>query len=177
MLTLSLLEAHWLDVPDPRDDQCAHGTVRLSVGEHEFVTRQDGDLTVCAAALNLLRTLEHDHTSESPVAEGGQLFPCCGFNVWVAGGRFPVFILGCPTGVDLELVHVSSGAVLRGKGREAVVSEQAWRNAVVSFAESVLAFYDREPPRNPVEDMEDRKGWKAFWQEYADRLQRHRVAI
>ena len=43
MLTLSLLEAHWLDAPEPLDDQCAHGTVLLSVGEHELVTAQSGE--------------------------------------------------------------------------------------------------------------------------------------
>jgi len=181
MLTLSLLKAYWLDAPNPLDDQCAHGTVLFSAGEQDLVTPQDGQLTVSAAALNLLRTIEHDHTSESPVSEGGQLFPCCGFNVWVAGERFPVLILGCQNGADIELVHIPSGVALRSGGSESVVSEEAWRSAVVSFAESVLAFYDREPPRNPVEDTEDRKGWQAFWQafwqEYVDRLQRHRVVI
>jgi len=177
MLALSLLEAHWLDAPEPLDDQCAHGTVILSVEGQDLVTPQDGEITVSAAALNLLRTVDHDHTRESPVSEGGQLFPCCGFNVWLAGERFPVLILGCPTGVDLEIVHTANGVVLRGKDREAVVSAQAWRSAVVSFAESVWAFYEREPPRNPIESTEDREGWQAFWQEYAGRLERHRVAI
>lgn len=177
MLTLSLIEAHWLDVPNPLDDQCAHGTVLLTVDEQHLVTPQDGELTVCAAALNLLRTLDHDHTSHSPVSEGGQLFPCCGFNVWLAGERFPVLVLGCPSGVDFEVVHTSSGVALCAKGSEAIVSEQVWRSAVVSFAESVLTFYEREPSRNPIEDAEDRKGWQSFWQEYSERLLRHRVAI
>jgi hypothetical protein len=177
MLSLSLLEAHWLDAPEPLDDQCAHGTVLLSVDGHDLVTPQDGELTVCAAALNLLRTLEHDHTLESPVSEGGQLFPCCGFNVWVAGERFPVLVVGCPTGVDFQVVHTASGVALLGKESESIVPEHTWRGAVVSFAEAVLAFYEREPPRNPIEDAEDRKGWQAFWQEYEDRLERHRVAV
>jgi hypothetical protein len=177
MLSLSLIEPHWLDAPEPLDDQCAHGAVSLSVDGHSFVSPQDGELTVCAAALNLLRTLEHDHTPESPVSEGGQLFPCCGFNVWVAGERFPVLIVGCPTGVDLQVVHDAEGVTLKANGFEACVPEQEWRSAVVSFADEVLAFYEREPPRNPIEDREDRKGWQAFWQEYGDRLERHRVAI
>jgi hypothetical protein len=177
MLSLSLLEVHWLDAPEPLDDQCAHGTVLLSVDGHSLVTPQDGELTVCAAALNLLRTLEHDHTPERPVSEGGQLFPCCGFNVWVAGERFPVLIVGCPTGVDLQVAHAPEGVALRANGFESLVPEHEWRCAVVSFAEAVLAFYEREPPRNPIEDAEDRKGWQAFWQEYSDRLERYRVAI
>lgn len=177
MLILSLFEAHWLDAPDPLDDQCAHGRVLLSVEGHEFVGPQDGEITVSAAALNLLRTIDHDHTREAPVSEGGQLFPCCGFNVWLAGERFPVLIVGCPIGINLEIVHAAHGVVLRSKNHEALVSEQCWRSAVVSFAESVLAFYGREPPRNPIDDPEDQKGWLAFWREYADRLQQNRAAI
>lgn len=85
MLVLSLLQPHWLDAPEPLDDQCAHGKVILSVEGQDFVTPQDGEITVSAAALNLLRTVDHDHTRERPVSEGGQLFPCCGFNVSLAG--------------------------------------------------------------------------------------------
>lgn len=175
MLTLSLLEAHWLHGPELLDDQCAHGRVLLSVDGHDLVRPQDGEITVCAAALNLLRTLEHDHTPENPVSEGGQLFPCCGFDVSVAGGRFPVWVLGCPTGVDFQVVHSADGVALGRKGPEFLVAEQDWRSAVVSFADAVLAFYEGEPPRNPVEDAESRKGWQAFWKEYGDRLERHRA--
>ena len=177
MLTLSLLEAHWLDSPEPLDDQCAHGTVRMSVGEHVLVSPEDGEFTVSAAALSLLRTLDHDHTPNVLVAEGSQLFPCCGFNVWLAGDRFPVLVVGCPSGVDMEIVHRPAGVAICGKGVETIVPDSAWRNAVVSFARSVLAFYEREPPRNPIADANDREGWQAFWEEYADRLKRHDVAI
>lgn len=96
MLTPSLVEAHWLDQPEPLDDQCTHGAVLLSIDGHRLVAPQGGERTVSSAALNLLRTLVHDHTLESPVTEGGPLFPCCGFNVWVAGERFRVLISGCP---------------------------------------------------------------------------------
>lgn len=177
MLVLSLLEAHWLDAPEPLDDQCAHGKVTLSVEGQDFVTPQDGEITVSAAALNLLRTVDHDHTRESPVSEGGQLFPCCGFNVLLTGDRFPVLILGCPKGVDLEIVHTVNGVVLRREDREALVSEHTWQRAVVSFADAVLEFYEREQRRNPIQNTEDREGWQAFWQEYAGRLERLRVAV
>lgn len=177
MLTLSLLEAHWIDSQKPGDDQCAHGTVLLSVAGHELVTPLDGELTVSAAALHLLRTLEHDHIPGSAVSVGGHLFPCCGFNVWVASERFPVVVVGCPSGVDFELIHRSGGVSLRNKGTELFVPDSEWRNAVVSFAESVLAFYQREAPRSPIEVEEDMVGWQAFWQEYGDRLERHRVAV
>jgi len=177
MVSLSLLEIHWLDAPNPLDDQCAHGTVEMSVCGKLLVSREDGEITVSAAALNLLRTLENDHTLELPVSEGGQLFPCCGFNVWLAGERFPVMVWGCPTGVDVEVLHTSAGVTIRGKGTESTVPEHAWRSAVVDFARSVLAFYEHEAPRNPIEDHNDRDGWHAFWKEYKERIRQSGVAI
>lgn len=177
MVTLTLLDAHWLDAPEPLDDQCAHGTVDLSVCDQQLVSPEDGEITVSAAALNLLRTLDNDHTPELPVSEGGQLFPCCGFNVWLAGERFPVLVMGCPTGVDIQVLHSSAGVTIRGKATEVTVPEHDWRSAVVSFARSVLAFYEHEPPRNPIEDRNDREGWHAFWQEYKERLQHGGTAI
>jgi len=174
MLTLTLVEPHWLVTTDhPLDDQCAHGTVHLSVLDQVLISPVDGEITVSAAALNLLRTIDHGHTPDSPVAEGGQLFPCCGFNVWLGGARFPVVVAGCPSGIEMEVSHNASGVVLRRAGVEALVSEQDWRRAVVSFARSVQAFYASEPPRNLIQDLEEREGWQAFWEEFAERLQRH----
>ena len=78
MLALSLLNAHWLDAPEPIDDQCAHGTVILSVEGQDFVTPQDGEITVSAAALNLLRTVDHDHPLIEPGTSSGKpLGPQC----------------------------------------------------------------------------------------------------
>lgn len=175
MLILSLLEAHWLDGPEPRHDQCAHGTVLLSVDGHTLVAPEDGEFTVSAAALNLLRTLDHDHTKDNPVSEGGQLIPCCGFNVWLVGERFPVFVVGCLDGIDLQVVHAAEGVRLTRQATECLVPSHAWRRAVVSFAEAVLAFYAGQPPRHPVEDADDCEAWQAFWNEYHERLQRHRA--
>lgn len=177
MVSLSLLEAHWLDAANPLDDQCAHGTVEMLVCGELLVSPEDGEITVSAAALNLLRTLDNDHTLELPVSEGGQLFPCCGFNVWLAGNRFPVLVVGCPSGVDMEVLHTSAGVTIRGKGTEVTVPEHAWRSAVVAFARSVLDFYERAAPRNSIENRNDREGWRAFWQEYQERIQQSGVAI
>ena len=177
MLTLSLLDVHWLDATDPLDDQCAHGTVKLEIGDQVLISPEDGEITVSAAALNLLRTLDRDHASGRPVAEGCQLFPCCGFSVWLGGERFPVLIVGCPSGVEMDVSHTTAGVAVRSKGVESVVSEHAWQSAVISFARSVLAFYEREAPRNPIQDTDAREGWRAFWKEYGERLHRHSVAV
>lgn len=178
MPTLTLVEPHWVDKNTPMDDQCAHGRVLLSVHGHELVTPQDGDFTVSAAALHLLRTLEHDHTRQSRVALDGQLFPCCGFCIVVNEDLpFPSVALGCPSGVDLRVVHAPDGISLQRDGAEVehLVPEDAWRQAVVAFAEAVVAFYEREAPKNPIEDETDRRGWQVFREEFRGRLERHRA--
>lgn len=83
----------------------------LSIDGHRLVAPQGGERTVSSAALNLLRTLVHDHTLESPVTEGGPLFPCCGFNVWVAGERFRVLISGCPAREGLTRALPTHGII------------------------------------------------------------------
>src|SRR6476619_288009 len=127
MISLFALDPHWLESrSDPRDDQCAHGHVLFEVNGITFVCREDGALTLSAAALFLLRTLDHDHTVLASVAEGNQLFPCCGFNVWLCGQRFPVFVLGCPAGADVEVRHIGEVVEFTRADKRASVSRSDW---------------------------------------------------
>ena len=155
---------------DDPTDQCAHGDVEFTIDSIPFVAGEAGeDITVSAAALHLLRTLTHDHTAASPVAES-QLFPCCGFTAFAVDGPFPVLVLGCPSGVDLEVVHSGVLVTIRAEdGKEATVSEAEWRDAVLAFVDDVQAFYDASPPRKPFGEGPDDEGWTAFWQEWGDR--------
>lgn len=174
MLALEPIDPHWLESEDdPRDDQCAHGHVRFEIDGTILVSREDGELTLSAAALFLLRTLEHDHTAQSPVTEGSQLFPCCGFNVWLCGDRFPVMILGCPTGVDVEVRHVDGLVEFARGAKRAHVVLPEWERAVLSFVSSVEEFYSRSKVRNPIQNPEDAEGWEAFWGEWRARRDAH----
>ena len=87
-------------------DQCAHGGVVFTIDAIPFVGGSDAEgVTVSAAALFLLRTLTHDHTAARPVAESSQLFPCCGHTAYPNDGRFPVLVLGCNVGIDVDVMH------------------------------------------------------------------------
>lgn len=174
-LVLESTNLGWLGDGHKADwDQCAHGTVTCAIGRVAVTSR---NCNVTAAALFLLRTLEHDHTPLESVAPSNQLFPCCGHSPWVAtDGRFPTINLGCDNGDELWVRHAADGVVItQGELSERVSGEQ-WHEAVVSFADKVRAFYDVSPPRrrargSDVDAMEN-AGWDAFWVEWIERRMR-----
>lgn len=172
MIDLRPTEMCWNPaMEDDPTDQCAHGGIVFTIDGVAFASGADAeDITVSAAALFLLRTLTYDHTRRHPVAEGSQLFPCCGFTAHPTAGRFPVLVHGCNVGVDVDVIHSSGTVTIRAEdGMEATVTEIEWRDAVVTFADEVQAFCDASPPREPFNDEFEDAGWAAFWQEWRDR--------
>jgi len=171
MIVLRPTNISWLPVSkDDPTEQCAHGDVTFTIDSIPFATGKEAEfLTVSAAALFLLRTLSHDHTQAEPVAEASQLFPHCGFTAWADDGRFPVVVIGCNIGIDLEVVHSAGAVTIQAQDEEkATVTEAEWRDAVVGFVDEVQAFYDASPPRKPFGDPVDDEGWAAFWQEWRE---------
>ena len=106
MMTVRLqpMDLHWLerDWKDPRD-LCAHSPVDFCVNGKTVVSPRDGDWSVNASAVYLLRTLSSSHTRDSPV--GDHLFPCCGFALHDLDGNDDVVIVGCLSGIDVEVTR------------------------------------------------------------------------
>lgn len=172
MINLRAVDLQWINGPeDDRDDLCAHAQVHFEVNETTFVQLRDGFLTVSAAALFLLRTLELDHTRDRPVAEHNLLFPCCAHSVWPEEkGRFGVVCMGCPEGVDLEVIHDGDHVRITAEdGRRETVTREEWRSAVNRFADQVREFHDRSGPKRQPEGDTDRQGWSLFWDEWKTR--------
>ena len=173
MITLKAHELGWVrGKADDPEDQCAHGLVEFLIDKTTFVKPEDGTWTVSAAALFLLRTLSLDHTPEDSVTENNYLFPCCGFNVWPSKGKFKVVCSGCPNGIDVRVCHNrKEGTVVISspKGIE-TVSESEWNCAVLGFVAQIQAFYNGNSPKKKITDKLDRSGWKAFWQEWEQRI-------
>lgn len=160
---------HRLGTSDATDwDQCAHGTLRCTVGN---IAVEENDCNVTAASLFLLRTLDHDHTPSDPVAPSSQLIPHCGQTPWaLPDGRFPTINTGCDIGVDIWVRHRSECVALTYGDWEETVSEPAWRATVVAFADQVRAFYDVSPPRRrSLGGVLENEGWDAFWTEWLTR--------
>ncbi len=154
-------------------DQCAHGTVVFRVNETTFVEPEDGNWTVSATGLYLLRTLSFDHTLENSVAEGSFLFPCCAFNAWPIedNKEFKVLLCsGCSQGIDIAVRHVAGKVHLEAEDKVEQVTETEWRQAVLAFVRQVEGLYASCTPKIYIDDEFDRKGWQAFWQEWRERI-------
>ena len=165
MLVLRPTNLHWLkpDAPDPAD-LCVHSPVEFRIGTHQLVQPDAGDWTVSAAALYLLRTLERPHTKATPV--GDHLFPCCGFTMYDIAGEADVVIVGCPSGIDLEVSRLREEVVIAStEGTRHHVDFTSWRTAVCEFSDSVRAFYRQSPPRRPA-NAEDENGFRKFMAEW-----------
>jgi len=164
-VTLRPTDLHWLKrgTDDPQD-LCAHSPVEFRVAGQSIVEPSDGDWSVNAAALYLLRTLSRPHTKDSPV--GDHLFPCCGFTLLDLDGQDDVLIQGCLSGVDVQVARVRDQIALTAQdGRQHVLAFSEWRRAVCTFSDAVRSFYARSQPREPF-DEEERKGFRKMMQEW-----------
>lgn len=157
---------HWIDAfPDDPADLCAHSPVHVEVNGALFVKPEDGDCTVSASVIYLLRTLSEPHNSTSRVGE--HLFPCCG--AMLSGGGPDVDIIGCPGGSDFAVErHQDVVTLSQPDGVVAEVPFRDWRDAVCLFADTVRAFYERSPPRQPCDDI-DAEAFRAFLAEWERR--------
>lgn len=168
MVSLELHRPHWIkgDGDDP-SDQCAHGFVELSIDGVRFASTSDGDLTVSAAALFLLRTVTSDHAPNQSVTDGNFLIPCCGFTIWPSETtRYPYYIVGCNHGINPEIRHREGAVHIVLGEKSAAVPLHEWVRAVLRFSDQVQDFYDSSAPKDTIEDDLDRAGWDLFWQEW-----------
>jgi hypothetical protein len=166
MVRIRPLNLFWLHKENVSADLCAHGRVEVRIGDDVVVRPDQGDVTVSAAALYLMRTLERPHSKQARV--GDQLFPCCGFTMWDHPGSADVLIVGCPNGIDLEVEFDRGDVVVRaGDDRSWVVPLVDWRSAVFAFADDVAAFYSASAPKTPSAD--DEPGFRKFAAEWARR--------
>ena len=167
-IVLRPTDLHWLkrDADDPQD-LCAHSPVEFRVAGHIMVDPSEGDWSVNASAIYLLRTLSRPHTRQSPV--GDHLFPCCGFALYEIDGQDDVLIQGCPSGVDVQVTRVADQILLTGAdGGQHPLPFSEWKQAVCDFSDIVHRFYDHAKPREPV-DEQDRNGFRKMMTEWARR--------
>ncbi len=170
MITLQAINLRWMSDGDgSRNDQCAHGLCSFMADDVKFVVPDDGEWTLSATALYLLRTLEFNHQVEAKVAESNFLFPCCAFTAWVDNGKFPVVCCGCPSGLDVWVKHQGDEIELSSDKGTCIVSRKDWTNAVTQFADQITSFYAENAPKEHIVDDGDREGWAAFWNEYNQR--------
>jgi hypothetical protein len=120
--------------------------VDFRIGDSVLVEPSNGEWTVSAAAIYLLRTLSQQHTEQDPITE--YLFPCCGFDFFEVEGQDDVQIVGCPSGIDFEVLRVDDEVIVTGQdGTQYRVGFSDWKNAVCEFSDSVRAFCSASSPK------------------------------
>lgn len=168
MIVLRPTNLHWLDgsTDNPRDI-CAHSGVEFRIDGEQLVQGSDGDWTVSAAALYLLRTLSRPHTKAAPVGE--HLFPCCGRGFYEDENKDDVVLVGCNRGIDFEILRVSDDVIITAKGGSQYrASFPDWRDAVCRFCDAVRDFYASSSPKEP-EDADEKRGFGLFLSEWSRR--------
>ena len=173
--SLRIVDQFWLRNMPPEEDICSHGMVEVLAGNRPIFSPADGEFTLWAAAVHLLRTLERDHTAESPIAE--QLIPCCG-STFGEG-----YFITCPVGMNWWVEHRSGNVRLWGfvhmKGlhpetdwrqsdAEVTLPHRQYGSEVVAFARSVEAFYtgaEKRFPSSAEPGWCDRTAYEAIWRE------------
>jgi hypothetical protein len=169
MVRISLLEPQWIngELPDPQD-HCAHGCIDMRIDDVTLVSKDDGEWTVSAAALFLLRTIASNHNLDESVTEDNFLIPHCGHGVWPNDeGKYRVIIIGCNEGIDMEITHVGDSIQIRKGGTQRTVLQRQWAAAILDFVEQIEEFYRTSGPKDPIENDHDRQGWSLFWEEWA----------
>jgi len=164
-MILQLLDLHWLAHGVEQYDLCAHGCVTIQIGPETLATQSDGDWCVSAAALYLLRTLTADHTAQAPVGE--HLIPHCGHEMYTQIASADVLIMGCPSGVNWDVLHQQGAVILRtATGAEEYLSENVWQQHVIGFSDTVADFYAASLPKTPTNVYESASyaAFQAEWQ-------------
>lgn len=168
MIVLRPTNLHWIDgsIDDPTD-LCAHSSVDFRIGDSSLVKPSDGDWTVSATALYLLRTLSRPRSKHQPIAEF--LFPCCGNGIFEVEGQEEVLIIGCNFGIDFEVAQIDSEVFLTEEnGTQHRIPMAAWKTAVCQFSDAVQEFYAGSSPRQPEDDA-DRASFRKFASEWSRR--------
>ncbi len=174
MITLRADRLHWIsdDGSDEPSDICAHSPVSFQISDHVISSPDDGDWTVSASAIYLLRALDRDHTHESSV--GDHIFPCCGHSIYDVGEP-EVVICGCPSGIDFEIRRIGDEFQLTTDDKATIaIPERVWRSAVLTYSEQIMAFYDQASLKQP--DEGDREGFIAMMSEWRRLHNKHKEA-
>lgn len=157
MFRIDILELCWLDGMPEEHDLCAHGIVRIHLGDHVL----EDEVSMSASALHLLRSVSADHEPD----EMAKLFPTDGF-CWTPVGD-SIYLGGCPNGgFDGHVVHEDGFVCVALEGLPEVrIPLDQYRAEVFRFADAVEGLFRQSKPKVPSDEL-DRLWYPIFWQEW-----------
>jgi hypothetical protein len=169
--SINLIKLHWLENYDDPDDRCAHGKVRVLIG-NEIVADNTEDINdwwaLSAMALHLLRTLETNHTEKTPIAQC--LIPGEGHHIDHKEDDFTVHIetaYPMVNGCNWWVTHSKNKVTLETKsGFSIPIPFETYKQEVITFVDKIEDFYKKSSPKNLPIDKYDRDGYLKFWKEW-----------
>lgn len=158
---IDILMLCWLSGMPEENDLCAHGSVRIRIGSQVL----EGEVSMSAAALHLLRTVKDDHAPD----DLAKLFPTDGFCWTPASEEYPygIYLGGCPNGgFDGTVTHEDGFVRIALEDVPAVrVPQEDYRAEVFRFADAVEKFFRESKPKI-VKDVLDKMWYPLFWKEW-----------
>ena len=167
---IEILEIHWLEDTPEEIDLCAHGQVKVRIGNEIIVDRQEKNMhwTLSAMSVHLLRTLEENHNPETLVGE--HLIPCCGHHIDHIENSSEVHIQGCFTGINFWVQHIAQNIKLTTEAKtEILISRNEYVSEIINFVDKVEEFYNISKHKQMPVDNYDRAGYELMWEEWKRR--------
>lgn len=171
---IELIKLHWLENYDDPDDRCAHGKIKVIIGDEIIIENSDEPndwFTLSAMALHLLRTLETNHTKEKPVAQC--LIPGEGHHIDHKEEEFQVHIeTAYPMvyGYNWWVIHVEENVTIETeKGKLITIPFKIYKQEILSFTDKIECFYKESSPKKLPNSEYDREGYLKFWNEWTIR--------
>ena len=170
---IKLKKVHWLENYGPEDnlDLCAHGKVCVTIGD-ETVADNSSDSndwwSLTAISLHLLRTLELNHTSETPVGD------CL-----VPGERHQIdhhkndpivhieTVYPMVKGENWWVIHQDTQVrLITESNSETIIPFEIYKSEILRFVDKVQGFYESSKPKTLPENEYDKKGYLKLWKEW-----------
>lgn len=167
---IELLDIHWLEDTPEENDLCAHGQVKVIIGNEIIVDRREkqNHWTLSAMAVHLLRTIENNHDLENLVGE--HLIPCCGHHIDHLENSIDVHIQGCFTGINYWVKHIDENIQLTTESNtEVVIPINEYKTEIINFVDKVEEFYEKSKPKKLPDDKYDKTGYELMWKEWQRR--------
>lgn len=163
MFQLSAANLHYIGDSEEskRHDLCVHGNVTLII--NGTVIDDGGEWCVSASALRFMRSVLKDHFSGAEE----HMLPCCGHFMIPSDDGRTVTVIGCPNGIDFDVVHDGDRVVITVFGdRSFVVGINEYKSAVLSYASQIGLFMNDAPSRIFDDELSE-SGYKAFMTEWS----------
>lgn len=153
----------WIDgSKDNPEDLCLHGHAIVHIAN----VKLEYDATISSTALYLLKSLSEEHL----VGQDNQMLPCCGHFLIANKELNNVVVLGCPKGIDWAIRHKGDTIEIELEdGTKDQIPFEEYKAEVFRFADLVEAFYNACSPKVLPNDMFEKNGYIAFWNEWHTR--------